>query len=183
MSKIDLAALEAEAVAEEKAADAVALSEDEKRAHEILERRAKAREKKAADERARREVDAGTRELAARKAAGGKYLVRALDLVSFFPFGEAPAELPSGGVIVVRSPTPEVSAEMTREVDAKKRPYESILIDLLVASVVDPAPLDVDRAAMLRPFFEAYPGAGVNAAGIVLELGGLKQKADKRGRS
>jgi hypothetical protein len=36
---------------------------------------------------------------------------------------------------------------------------------------------------LLSAFFGAYPGAGANAGNIVLELGGLRQKADKRGRS
>ena len=185
MAKIDLVALLAEAEAEEAAAKAVELSEEEKAAHEVLTRRAKAREEKAAAELARREVDAGVREALARKAAGGRYLVRAIDVVSFFPFGEAPPaeQLPSGGVIVVRSPTKEASAEMTRETDAKKRAIEPILTDLLLKSIVDPDPADIEASAILRPFFEAYPGAAANAANIVLELGGLKMKADKRGRS
>lgn len=184
MAKIDLKALRAQAEAAEAAAKSVGLSDEEKEAHELLERAAKAKEDHAAAEQARREVDGGSRALVAAEAAGGRYLVRALDLVSFFPFGEAPAleKFPSGGVVVVRSPDRDVMARQTREVDAKKRPYEAILLDTLVDSIVDPAPADVAEAAKIRPFFEAFPGACANAAGVVLELGGLKMKADKRGR-
>ena len=185
MATIDLTALLAEAEAEEKAAGAVELSEEEKAAHLLLERRAKAREARAALGKARREVEGGLREAAARTAAGGRYLVRAIDLVDFFPFGEAPSDdrLPTGGVIVVRSPLPEKQAAVSREMEAKKRPVEDILRDLVIESTVDPAPLDVEAGALLSAFFGAYPGAGANAGNIVLELGGLRQKADKRGRS
>ena len=59
---IDLVALLAETEAEEKAAKAVELTEEEKAAHLLLERRSKAREERATAEKARREVDGGTRE-------------------------------------------------------------------------------------------------------------------------
>lgn len=181
---IDLVALLAETEAEEKASKAVELTEEEKAAHLLLERRSKAREERATAEKARREVDGGTREAIARKAAAGRYLVRAVDLVDFFPFGEAPStdRLPGGGVIIVRSPEPARQETMTREMEVKKRPVEAILIDLLVDSIVDPSPLDVEASALIRPFFEAYLGAATNAANVVLELGGLKQTQDKRGR-
>lgn len=185
MAKIDLTALLAEAEAAEAAEKAAELSEEQKAAHIALERRAKAREGEAAKKKAAREVDGGTREAEARKAAGGRYLVRAIDLVDFFPFGEAPSDdrLPTGGVIVVRSPLPEKQAAVSREMEAKKRPVEDILRDLVIESTVDPVPLDVEAGALLSAFFGAYPGAGANAGNIVLELGGLRQKADKRGRS
>ncbi len=193
MAKIDLVALLAETEAEETAAKAVELSEEQKAAHVLLERRAQAREARAAALKAAREVDGGLREAAARTAAGGRYLVRAIDLVDFFPFGEAPSgdRLPTGGVIIVRSPLPEKQAAVSREMEAKKRPVEDILRDPVIESTVDPvppalkdpAPADVENAALLSAFFGAYPGAGANAGNIVLELGGLRQKADKRGRS
>ena len=180
MATIDLKALEAEALAEEAAAKVVELSADEKAAHFFLERRAKAQEERAAAEQKRREVDAGGRELVARQVAGGRYLVRAVDLVSFFPFGQAPPadKLPGGGVIVVRNPTPERQEAMTREVEAKKKTMDQILVDLAIDCTIDPK-----DDALTRTFFEAYPGAGTNTANVVLELGGLRQKADKRGRS
>ena len=185
MAKIDLVALLAETEAEETAAKAVELSEEQKAAHLLLERRAQAREARAAALKAAREVDGGTREAVARKEAAGRFLVRAIDLVDFFPFGEAPLDdrLPTGGVIIVRSPLPEKQAAVSREMEAKKRPVEQILTDLVIDSTIDPAPLDVEAGAVLRAFFGAYPGAGANAGNIVLELGGLRQKADKRGRS
>ncbi len=181
---IDLTELLAEALAAEKAAADAALTEQEKAYHMALGRRAKALEEWAATERTRREVVGGNKEFAARKAAAGRYLVRAVDLVSFFPFGEAPTadRMPNGGIIVVRSPLPVRQEAMTREMELKKRPVEAILIDLVVDSTVDPSALDEEEAAKIRPFFEAYPGAGTNAANIVLELGGLRQAADKRGR-
>jgi molybdopterin converting factor small subunit len=185
MAQIDLTALEAEAVAEEKAARAAELNDNEKKAHELLERRAEAKSKRFEAERARREVDAGAREAAARAVAGDRYLVRAIDLVSFFPPGTAPTSdrLPTGGVIVVRSPTEEASKQMTRDQEAKKKSADTILLDVLLSSVVDPSPGDVEASAAARPFFEAYPGAAANAAGVVLELGGLRQEAAKRGRA
>ena len=180
MAPIDLKALQAEAEAEEAAAKVVELSDVEKEAHAYLERRAKAKEDRAAAEQKRREVDAGGRELVAEKAAAGRYLVRAVDLVSFFPFGQAPPadRLPGGGVIVVRNPTPERQEAMTREVEAKKKTMDQILVDLAIDCTIDPK-----DDALTRTFFEAYPGAGTNTANVVLELGGLRQKADKRGRS
>ena len=82
-------------------------------------------------------------------------------------------------MIIVRSPLPEKQAAVSREMEAKKRPVEQILTDLVIDSTIDPAPLDVEAGAVLRAFFGAYPGAGANAGNIVLELGGLRQKADK----
>ena len=79
MATIDLTALLAEAEAEEKAAGAVELSEEEKAAHLLLERRAKAREARAALGKARREVEGGLREAAARTAAGGWIVVELND--------------------------------------------------------------------------------------------------------
>lgn len=181
MAQIDLTALEAEAVTEEKAARAAELNDNEKKAHELLERRAEAKSKRFEAERARREVDAGAREAAARAVAGDRYLVRAIDLVSYFPPGTAPTadRIPSSGVVVVRSPTEDASRQMTRDQDAKKKALDTILLEVLLASVVDPTSED----PLLRPFFEAYPGAAANAANVVLELGGLRQEAAKRGRA
>lgn len=180
MAAIDLKALQAEAEAEEAAAKVVELSDVEKEAHAYLERRAKAKEDRAAAEQKRREVDAGGRELVAEKAAAGRYLVRAVDVVSFFPFGQAPPadRLPGGGVIVVRNPTPQRQEAMTREVEAKKKTMDAILVDLAIDCTIDPT-----DDPLVRTFFEAYPGAGTMAANVALELGGMRQKADKRGRS
>lgn len=176
----DLKALQALAETEEAAAKGVELTDDEKAAHAFLERAAKAKEDRAVVEQKRREVDGGARELVARATAAGRYLVRAVDLVSFFPFGEAPSadRLPGGGVIIVRNPTPERQQAMTREVETKKKTMDEILVDLAIDCTIDPV-----NDPLVRPFFEAFSGAGTNTANVVLELGGLKQKADKRGRS
>ena len=183
MAQIDLKALEAEALEAEALAAAAEPTEEEKKAHAFLERRAVVREKAAGAAREKREVDGAIREGAAKKTAGKSYLVRAVDLVSFFPFGEAPPieQFPGGGVIIVRNPSPDRQAAVTSAMEAKKRKLEPIFIDLVCDTTVDPAPEDVGGGAMLRAFLEAYPGAASNAAGIVLELGGLRQEAAKRG--
>lgn len=180
---IDFAALEAAAKEAEAEASAAALTEEEAAKHALLQRIAEAKGKRFEQERARREVDAGQREIAAQAAAKGRYLVRALDVVSFFPPGTAPSadRLPTGGVIVVRSATVDAHKQFVADQEAKRKTADVMLVDLLLASIVDPAASD-EAAAILRPFFEAFPGAGANAGNVVLELGGLRTAQDKRGR-
>lgn len=169
-------ALEAETKAAEKAADDVALNEDEKRKHALLERVARAKAARADAEKARREILAGEKVASAQEATGGQYLVRAIDLASFFPFGEAPTvdRLPGGGVIIVRSPTEKAAAAWNKSVKPNKD-NSAAFVDLAIASTVDPGPDD----PLLRAFFDAYPLAGTNAGNIVCELGGLKIATDK----
>lgn len=182
---IDIEALEAEAAAEEAAASAVKLSEDEQRAAAAIARFAKAREERAAAEKSRRGLDLAAREKRAR-AAYPKQLVKGVDLVDLFPLGSSPSaeQLPGGGVIVVRSPDPQRLKSFHTEVEHKARPVADIYADLLCESTVDPDPQkDAAAGVLLRAFCDAYPGAAIGAGDVVAKLGGSKAQADKRGRS
>jgi hypothetical protein len=184
-STIDIAALEAQVTAEEAAATAAELSEDERRAAELVARLNKAREDKAAADKTRRASDLTVREATARGVAGPRYLVRGIDLVDFFPLGTAPApaQLPTGGVIIVRSPEPDRLNDAVSDIEHKRRPLGTILADLLCASVVDPDGADSAIGAAIRAFCDAYPGAATQAGDAVLQLGGMKSRSDKRGRA
>ena len=106
---IDLVALLAETEAEEKAAKAVELTEEEKAAHLLLERRSKAREERATAEKARREVDGGTREAIARKAAALRGFFGFLEEEGFRPDNPS-AALPRPGAIFIATDTGPLSA-------------------------------------------------------------------------
>lgn len=172
------AAEEAEAKAKAKA-----LNSDEAEESAYHERIAKANEEAAAADRIRRANDGKAREMAAETTAAGRYLVAAVDLVECFSLGKAPPveKLPTGGVIIVRSPEPEASDTFTREYEHKKRPLSDIFADLLCASVVDPKP-DSPDGAKLRAFCDAFKDAAIDAGATVRKLGGAKAREDKRGR-
>jgi hypothetical protein len=181
--KIDLAALEAEALEAEVIADAIRLTEDEERAASLFDRLAAAKASAAAKAKAKRDIDLATREQDAAARLGRKVLVKGIDLVSYFPPGKVPPpeHLPGGGVIVVRNPAPRALGEFHAEVEHKKRSLAAIYADLLCPHVVDPPPESTEEHARLRAFCEAYEGAAIAAGDEVAKLGGSRARADKRG--
>lgn len=181
---IDIDALEKEAADAEAAAKASELTEAEQRAVKALGRRNKAREDKVLAEKARRDLDRAAREAKAAAAAGKQYLVKGIDLIAdCFTDVAPPAEqLPGNGVIVIRSPDRGRFNAANNDIEHKRRPMAEILIDLLVEHVIDPDVDEPGAGAHLRAFCEAYPGAGMMAGDEVYKLGGMKAKADKRGR-
>lgn len=142
-----------------------------------------AKEALALEEAKLRALDMHGRTEAAAAKAGGAHLVAGVDLVALFPAGKAPpaGQLPGGGVLIVRSPPPVAIDALNRDVEHKQKPLSAILIDLLMASTVDPAPDGAD-GIKLREFAERYPDAAGQAAQKARELGGAKSAADKRGR-
>lgn len=181
----DLAKLKAQAEEAERAAKAAELSEEEQAVADELARIAKAKEDRAAAERVRRSFDRVEREQAARSLLPPGVLVKGLDLLEFFPLGEGPdpALLPTGGVIVVRSPEREHYNRAAAELEHKKRPMAEILADLLIESTVDPDPKDAKSGAVMRALCDAFPGAATMAGDEVYKLGGARARADKRGRA
>lgn len=177
--------LEADALAAEQAAEASKLTPDEQRAQQAIARIEKAREEKAAADRARRSALLVEREARARTQAGTRYLVKGIDVVDLFPLGTVPAGLqfPGDGVIVVRSPEAERMNSASAEIEHKKRPMAAIMADLLLDSTVEPDPRDPAHGAKLRAFFDSFTNAATAAGSVVLELGGMKSRGDKRGRS
>lgn len=184
MPTIDIEALEKEAAAEEEQASAAKLTPDEERAVTAIARRDKAREERAANEAARREIDMTARVAVAKAAIGSRAMVKGIDLVSLFPLGEAPpmAQLPGNGVIVVRSPEAARMKAFHAEAEAKKRPLADLFSDIVIESTIDPDPKDPTQGMKLRAFCDAYPGAAIGAGDQVAKLGGSKAQADKRGR-
>lgn len=183
---LDLKALEAETAALEDAASGAALTEEEKAAVAILERRQKALETKAAEDKARRMIDMATRERAAKSRVAAGVLVKAVDLVALFEVGYVPAAelLPGGGVVVVRSPVPARMDQFYADLEHKKRTLPAIYGDLLCEHVIDPdTAKDLGAAATLRAFCDNYQPAAIAAGDEVAKLGGSKLKADKRGRA
>lgn len=177
--------LEADAAAAEQAAEAAKLSPEEQRAQQAIARIEKAREEKAAADRARRAALLVEREARARASAGTRFLVKGIDVVDLFPLGTVPAGLqfPGDGVIIVRSPEPERMNSASAEIEHKKRPMSAIMADLLIDSTIDPDPRDPMHGAKLRAFFDTFTNAATQAGSVVLELGGMKSRGDKRGRS
>ncbi len=184
MPTIDIEALENEAAEEEAAAAAVKLTDDEQRIAAALARREKAREARAAADKARRDIDMAARLKAAAAMAGKRYLVRGVDLVSFFQSDAVPPieQIPGHGVLIIRSPEPARFDVANAEIEHKKRPMSAILSDLLCESVIDPDVVkDPAEGMRLRAFCDAYKGAATLAGDEVYKLGGAKGKADKRG--
>lgn len=165
------------------AVEAVALSEDERTEAELHEQERAAVEEAAAAATTRRALDLRTREAAAEAAAGGAYLVQGIDLVALFPLGKAPPldRMPTGGVIIIRSPTSACADTLAREVEAKKRPLHALVLDMLAASTIDPKP-NTEGHVLLQGWGAAYPEAASAAGGVVRKLGGAKLAEDKRGR-
>lgn len=183
MAHVDLEALKARVAAAKQAAEAVALSKLEAEAHKLLEEEAELKGQRFEAERKRREIEGSEREAAAREAAKGQYLVRVIDVVSFFDPGQAPSadRLPAGGVIVVRSPTEEANKAYTKDLEAKKKSHETMNRELLFKCIVDPGPEDAENAAVTAAFFTAFPGAVTNAYLVVQALNGMRSEMAKRG--
>jgi hypothetical protein len=184
---MDIEALEKEAAAEEAAAALVTLSDDDRRIAAAFARKAKAREDKAAVEKARRANDLNLRLTAARAFAAPGVLLAGIDLVDLFPLGEAPdaSLLPGKGVIIVRDP-PHGLGGFHREIEHKKRDVWEVYADLLCApeTVMDPdLKKHPEEGMKLRGFCDRYNGAAIGAGDIVAKLGGSKAQADKRGRA
>lgn len=179
-----LAALQARAQLAEAAAKSKELSADEKLEAEFLAREARAREDMAAADKVRRENLLADREAAARIAANGAYLVKGIDLVALFPFGEAPpiTAFPTGGVVVVRSPYPEAMNAFYREGEHRKSPVAALYTVLLCDSTIDPEKDNPVEHGKLRMLCENYPPLAIAAGDVVAKLGGSKVEADKRGR-
>lgn len=182
---MDLQELREQAARAKARREAVALSEEEKERAKLLIEVEEAEEAARADEKARRELTGKQLEAEERKRAGGKYLVRFVDLAHLLPEAD-PATLPGAGVLVVRSPpTHPVNAldVFYREVEAKSRALPDIYTDLVCESVVYPSTAGTE-GAKLRAFFESSIGRGtVTVVGDqVTDLGGVRSKAIKRGR-
>lgn len=120
----------------------------------------------------------------AQTTAAGAYRVEGVDLVGLFPLGKAPPleSFPSGGVVVVRNPAPETVKRLAKEVEhkAQGRDLHALLLDVLVASTVDPARNTPDHVT-LQAWGAAHPEAASVAAGVVRKMGGAKLAEDKRG--
>lgn len=177
--------LEAQAAAEEAAARAEALTEEEAREVAALERVQSARVERAASLRKRRAVVLNAKEQEVQARMPANTLVKGIDLLDLFPLGEAPPEekLPGKGLIVVRHAPQDLLKTFHREVEAKQKDLVDIYADVLVACCVEPdARTDVTAATHVRAFCEAFGGAAIGAGEIAVRLGGSKQKADKRGR-
>lgn len=188
MNTIDIEALEAEAAAEEQAANAASLSEEQQRAADAIARRNKAREERGAKEKAVRSVDLFAREKKVKTALGPTVLVKGIDLIDLFPLGDAPplAQIPGGGILIVRFNSEAMQTWYT-EAEAKVRSMPTLYADLLAACAVNEEnpTKDLEPAAgvLLRRFCEAYPSAAIGAGDVVAKMGGSKLKADKRGRA
>ena len=167
---------------------AILSPEDEARAAKF----AALAERKAAlavAEKKRRGLDMFTREAAARKRAGGRYLVGAIDLGELYP-SEDPATLPGGGVLIYGGPElPNIYANFLTEHEANARPLLALMVDVVCAATLDPeCPLATEegRAAgvKLRNFFEGPIGSGaaITVGNAVTRLGGMMAKQAKRGR-
>jgi len=172
------------AAAAKRAKAAAVLTDAQKDLAAALEAEAEADAALAAEETRARALVLAEKVEAAREKAGRAYLVEGVDLVALFPLGKAPPveQLPGGGTIVVRDPPPEAVDAMNAEVEHKKKGLAKILIDVLIASTVDPGP-DGAEGATLRAFAERYPEAAGQAAQRARQLGGAKTAADKRGRA
>jgi hypothetical protein len=182
--------IKARAAATRAALAAATLSDDEEEEARILaedeENRAELRTQLAKQ----RGLVGRRAEATARTKAGGKYLVRYVDLAALLTDADADIcdTLPGRGVLVVRSPptAPQNSlAIFYRELEAKVRSWPEIYADLALACVVYPDPNGTDGSgALLRSFFESSLGQGtaIPVGDICTQLGGASQKAAKRGR-
>ncbi len=147
----------------------------------------KAEEQAAA--KTRRELAGKALEETARKAAGGQYLVRFVDLGSMLPDAD-PSTLPGNGALVVRSPPVhpvDALKVFYAEVEARVLSLPDVYLELVCVSTVYPDVADVKHpeiGAAFRAFFETSIGHGtVTGIGdIVTDLGGVRSKATKRGR-
>lgn len=176
--------LEKEAALAQQRAKAAELSEDEKRIKAALDQTAAAEEAERAAEKVRRDIDAAGRERRARRAAGSRYLVAAVDVISLFPPGKAPPSdhLPGNGVVIVRSPDRERVNRTTADHEAGKA-HAEVLSELAMDCVVDPDLTEPGIGARFRAFCDTYGGAAMGIGSAAFTLGGAKAKADKRGGS
>jgi hypothetical protein len=174
--------LEREAAEADRRAKAAELSDEEKKFKAALDQRVAAEEAERAAGKARREIDAAERERRAAQAAGGRYIVSAVDVVSLFPPGKAPPmeQLPGKGVVIVRSPSRDRLNRTTADHEAGK-PQPETLTELAVDCMIDPDLTAPGVGAHFRAFCEMYGGAAMGIGDAAFKLGGGKAKADKRG--
>ncbi len=181
MTRLD--ELQAELDAAEADALAVALTPEEAKEAAIVARIAEARQTKILADRARRGLDAAAREKAARKVAGGRYSVLAVDIADMVPQLD-PKTLPGAGVLVVREPpkTPvDAYAAFLAGVEGKTESHPTLFAAIIGASTIDPDPMSGGEGVKLSSFLDAHGGACVTLGSIVAELGGQRRKAEKRG--
>jgi hypothetical protein len=182
------------AAARQKAADAKAAREAAALSAadaELLKLHRQIQEDDAAAEVSHREARAlrGLEEEAEeRKAAAGKYLVKAIDIAALLPglTEEQVKALPGEGVIVVRSPPvhpTDALAGFLREIEAGKEAHPDIYAELVCESTVRPK-LKPGTAEAYREFWSSSLGRGtvITVGDQVAELGGMRGRAAKRGR-
>lgn len=145
----------------------------------------------AVTERRKRALLGAIAEASAKKDAGGRYLVKFVDLGTILADAD-PSTLPGEGVLVIRSPPTEpidVLAQFTREHEANERPLPDLMIDMLLPSIVRPETSLVTEEGRLagmklRNFFESTigKGAAITVGNEVSRLGGMRAAQVKRGR-
>jgi hypothetical protein len=163
-----------------------ALSDEQAEHAKLLIALAETKAERQASQKAQRVLRRAELEADARKAAAGRYLVKAFDLAALLPDVEQ-EKLPGGGVLVLRSPpiTPiDALAQFYREAEAHERPLPDIYVDLVCASVVFPDVAQRETGMSFRDFFESSIGRGtaLTVGDAVTELGGARAKRTKRGR-
>lgn len=135
----------------------------------------------AAEKAKARALDMADRVDRATLAAKGDYIVDGVDLIALFPVGKSPTEhIPSGGVIIIRSPTTDASDALAREMEANKQGLSAMAIRYVCDNVVDPR--EGADGVLLGEFFKRYQEAAGSVAVKIRDLGGAKLAADKRGR-
>lgn len=184
---MDLEELRQATAAAKERRERAALSEEETERAKLLAELAEHTEAARAEEKARRDLEGAKLEAVERQKAGGKYLVRYVSVGDLLPDAD-PATLPGAGILIVRSPPTHpvnVLDDFYREVEAKAngRALPDIYADLVCQSTVYPS-TDGAAGAKLRAFFESSIGRGtVTVIGDqVTDLGGVRNKAIKRGR-
>jgi hypothetical protein len=184
----ELAELRARAASARARRDASALTPDQTETHRLLCQEAEDLEAARAAEKAARQIRGMKLEAEERKKAGGRYLVRAVDLAALLPDAD-PASLPGEGVIVVRSAPaqPDALGDFLAELEKHDRSHPDIFLDLVCASTVYP---DVGPNAgpgvgeRFRAFFESSIGRGtvLHVGDQVSDLSGVRARRVKRGR-
>jgi hypothetical protein len=178
--ELEIEALEAEAAAAELAARESALSDDERRRTDAIDRKRAANEERAANEKKRRANTMALREAAVRKQLGDAAMVKALDLFEYFPLGAKPVPMPACGFCVVRNPDPSAATRTHSAVEAREKSAAEISVELIVSCAEFPT--TGEDGATFRAYLEAFPDAAIQIAGEVRALGGAKSRERPRGR-
>jgi hypothetical protein len=165
-------------------AQAAALTAEEQEASDALEAIKEAEAAEAVALRKRRALDLDALLLRARARFPEHVLLKPVDLVGCFELGLAPpsSKMPNGGLVVVRSPEPDVYHTAARELETKARDMALVLADLFLGCVVEPDPQGVE-ALKLSEFVKNFPAVATSLGNEIYSLGGMKAQAIKRGRA